>query len=285
MESKIGWVQGRSRGSLEGNGEAYLDDCEVLASRGCEVIFLPELVFWDYFPIREDPSLCDEAIALDAPLLRRYSAWAAKAGVVLTVPIFERRASGLYHNTVVVYGPDGECIDLYRKMHIPDDPCFYEKYYFAPGDLGWKVVETPKLKIGLLICWDQWFPEAARLTAMEGAQLLYYPTAIGWDVEEPAELHPRQLESWMTIVRSHSVANGVFTLAVNRVGQEENLKFWGHSLLADPSGGLMNQPYEKEGCEVALLNTEAIEEQRKMWPFFRDRRIDAYKGLTKRWGD
>ena len=283
MKVKVAWVQGASRGNPGANAEYYATRCRALAVEGAEVIFLPELMFWDYFAIREDMSTFDLAIPLDDPLVKTFQALAKEKKVILTLPIFEKRAPGVYHNTCLVISEDGEVLDVYRKMHIPDDPCFYEKYYFTPGDLGWKVVKTSKLNIGILICWDQWFPEAARLTAMAGADLLYYPTAIGWDADEPEAIYEEQVDSWRTILRSHSVANGCFTLAVNRVGSEENLKFWGNSLLVSPTGKVLNDLTQDEGSFCADIELKAIEEQRRAWPFFRDRRIDAYSDLTKRW--
>jgi N-carbamoylputrescine amidase len=227
----------------------------------------------------------DLAITLEDPLVVNFQSLCKSESLIVVLPIFEKRAPGLYHNSCVVISEEGEILDVYRKMHIPDDPCFYEKYYFTPGDRGWKVVKTSKLKIGLLICWDQWFPEAARLTAMGGADLLYYPTAIGWDDDEPDEIYEEQVDSWRTMLRSHSIANGCFTLAVNRVGQEENLRFWGNSLLASPSGKVMNPLSEDEGMDYAQVNLKEMEQQRRAWPFFRDRRVDAYGDLLKKWRD
>lgn len=283
MKVKLAWVQGSSKGACSGSSEYYLAETKRCAQEGAEVVFLPELVFWDYFCIREDPKNFDSAITLEDPMVKSFQHLAKSEGVIICLPIFERRAPGLYHNTCLVISEHGEILESYRKMHIPDDPCFYEKYYFAPGDKGWRVVETSKLKIGLLICWDQWFPEAARLTAMAGAELLYYPTAIGWDQDEPESLYEDQVDSWRTILRSHSIANGCFTLAVNRVGREENLKFWGNSLLVGPSGRVLNTLTESEGREFMEIDTAEMEQQRRWWPFFRDRRVDAYGDLGKLW--
>jgi N-carbamoylputrescine amidase len=285
MSVKIAWIQGASRGTPLLNAEFYLDQCRVAKNNGAEIVFLPELVFWDYFAIREEMSSFDLAITLEDPLVVNFQSLCKSESLIVVLPIFEKRAPGLYHNSCVVISEEGEILDVYRKMHIPDDPCFYEKYYFTPGDRGWKVVETSKLKIGLLICWDQWFPEAARLTAMGGADLLYYPTAIGWDDDEPDEIYEEQVDSWRTMLRSHSIANGCFTLAVNRVGQEENLRFWGNSLLASPSGKVMNPLSEDEGVDYAQVNLKEMEQQRRAWPFFRDRRVDAYGDLLKKWRD
>ena len=285
MGVKISWVQGISQGSAPKNRDYYAEKCHVLADQGAELVFLPELMFWDYFPITENIQAFDLAISLNDPFIQHFQTLARERNLILTVPFFERRAPGIYHNSCCVISEQGEILDVYRKMHIPDDPGFYEKYYFAPGDLGWKVVKTSKLNIGILICWDQWFPEAARATAMAGADLLYYPTAIGWDDKEPSTaVKDEQLESWLTILRSHSVANGCFTLAVNRVGQEGHLNFWGHSLLASPTGKLLNAPTPTEGCGLVKIDKNHIEKQRRAWPFFRDRRIDAYGELLQRWG-
>jgi len=282
---RVGWVQRSSLGSVDGNQAACLGNIEALARDGAELIFLPELALWDYFAISERADAFDQAVEVSGPEVGTFRQLAKSLKVVIFLPIFERRARGLYHNTTVVIGDQGEILDVYRKMHIPDDPGFYEKYYFSPGDLGWKVVEAKGLKVGLLICWDQWFPEAARLTAMAGAELIYYPTAIGWDRAESSEICHEQLEAWRTIIRSHSIANGLFTLAVNRVGSEGHLDFWGNSLLVAPSGRTLVLDDQDEACHTQELDLGRIEYQRRAWPFFRDRRIDAYGGLLKRWGD
>lgn len=273
-----------SYGSITSNTDALLNHCHGLADSGAKIILLQELCFTDYFPIREDPEHFDLAMDLEHDQLARLKRFAKERSVSLCVPFFERRTAGLYHNSCAVISDQGEMQDLYRKMHIPDDPCFYEKYYFSPGDRGWKMVELNGLKIGILICWDQWFPEAARLTAMKGADLLYYPTAIAWDQNEPKVLHQEQLDSWSTIMRSHSIANGCYSLAVNRVGQEKNLTFWGHSQLCSPSGKILNQPSHDAENTIISIDLSAIETQRRSWPFFRDRRIDAYHDLNKLWG-
>ncbi|MBF0198170.1 MAG: acyltransferase [Planctomycetes bacterium] len=284
-EVKVAWAQACSQGSFENNAEYYLSKCQELAKQGAELIFLPELFLWDYFAIREDMAVFDQAITLDSPTLKPFKECAQLNQLTLFLPIFEKRAPGVYHNTVVAIGPQGEMLDFYRKMHIPDDPCFYEKYYFSPGDTGFKVIATPKLNVGILICWDQWFPEAARLTAMKGADLLYYPTAIAWDQNEPGEIYEEQCDSWRVINRSHSIANGVYSLAVNRVGTQENLTFWGNSQLTHPTGRVMSLLGSEEGSVLMELDPSAVEAHRKAWPFFRDRRIDAYGDLLKRWGD
>lgn len=281
---KLGWLQTASQGDLAKNAQVALEGCHQLADDGVNIIFLQELMFSDYFPIREDIEKFDVAMDLDHDSIKSFQAFAKEREVFVCLPFFERRAPGLYHNSCAVLSDQGEVMDLYRKMHIPDDPCFYEKYYFSPGDRGWKVVDCGGLKVGILICWDQWYPEAARLTTMEGADLLYYPTAIGWDAHEPSEWYEEQLDSWKTILRSHSIANGCYTLAVNRVGEEENLKFWGNSFLSSPTGKVIHADATEASAVVQTIDISDIERQRRAWPFFRDRRIDAYDGLTSRWG-
>jgi N-carbamoylputrescine amidase len=217
------------------------------------------------------------------------AACAKELGVSIVVPLFEKRAPGVYHNSLIIVGPNGETLGLYRKMHIPDDPLFYEKYYFTPGDLGFKTIETPEAKVGTLICWDQWYPEAARLTALRGAELLVYPTAIGWHPGEKAEFGAAQLSAWQTIQRSHAIANGVFVVSVNRVGHEGpkdgGLQFWGHSFVADPFGVVLAEAGEAEETLVVELDLSRQEWVRRNWPFYRDRRIDAYGDLTSRFID
>jgi N-carbamoylputrescine amidase len=211
---------------------------------------------------------------------------AKEAGVSIVVPLFERRAAGVYHNSLVVVGPNGEILGHYRKMHIPDDPLFYEKFYFTPGDLGFVAVPTPAATVGPLICWDQWYPEAARLTALRGAEVLVYPTAIGWHPSEKAEYGAAQLSAWQTIQRAHAIANGVFVVAVNRVGHEgpkgAGLEFWGHSFVADPFGVVLAEAGEGEEVLVVDCDFGRVEEVRRNWPFLRDRRIDAYGGIGSR---
>lgn len=282
---KLGIVQSSSQGSLEANLNHYLKLCLTLAHEGAEVIFLPELFLWDYFPIREETIPFQSALPIDSSIFEDFRQIARDYKLCLHLPIFEKRAPGLYHNSSLSIGTEGQNIGLYRKLHIPDDPGFYEKYYFAPGDLGFQVVETPKLKIGMLICWDQWFPEAARITSMMGADLLYYPTAIAWDQQEPSELYEEQLQSWQTIMRSHAIANGVYSLAVNRTGQEENLTFWGNSQLCAPSGKILMQMGLEDYCQVIEVPINASENQRQAWPFFRDRRVDQYHPITQLWND
>jgi N-carbamoylputrescine amidase len=215
---------------------------------------------------------------------------ARELGVVIVASLFERRAPGLYHNTAAILDADGTVAGIYRKMHIPDDPSYYEKFYFAPGDLGFKAFDTAAGRIGTLVCWDQWYPEGARLTALQGAAILLYPTAIGWHPAEKAQYGPQQLDAWRTIQRSHAIANGCYVAAVNRVGFEQldgqgaGLEFWGHSFLADPFGVVLAEaPLDAEAILVAPLDLKRLEDVRRNWPFLRDRRVDAYVGIDQRY--
>jgi N-carbamoylputrescine amidase len=256
------------------------------AKRGADIVCLPEIFASQYFCQVQDPDLFDLAEPIPGPTSDAIAAAAKHYGVTVITPLFEKRATGVYHNSLVVHGPLGETLGMYRKMHIPDDPLFYEKYYFAPGDLGFVNVTTPKAAVGPLICWDQWYPEAARLTALQGAQLLCYPTAIGWHPKEKAEYGAAQLSAWQTMQRSHAIANGVFVVAVNRVGHEGpkdgGLEFWGHSFVADPFGVVLAEAGEGEETLVVELDLSRLEYVRRNWPFLRDRRIDAYGGITSR---
>jgi N-carbamoylputrescine amidase len=259
------------------------------AKRGAQVVCLPELFATRYFCQVQDPAMFDLAEPVPGPTSQAIAGSAKDHRVVVIAPVFEKRAAGVYHNSLVVYGPSGETLGMYRKMHIPDDPLFFEKYYFTPGDLGFLSVATPNAAIGPLICWDQWYPEAARLTALQGAQILCYPTAIGWHPSEKAQYGAAQLSAWQTIQRSHAIANGVFVVAVNRVGHEGppsgGLDFWGHSFLADPFGVVLAEAGEGEETLVVALDLARQEEVRRNWPFLRDRRIDAYGGITSRFMD
>ncbi len=259
------------------------------AARGAEVVCLPELYRSPYFCQREDAALFDLAEPVPGPSTERLSDVARKAGVAVVVPVFEKRAPGLYHNSAVVLDADGRTAGLYRKMHVPDDPAFYEKFYFTPGDLGFQAVETRFGKIGTLICWDQWYPEGARLTALRGAAVLFYPTAIGWHPGEKAQLGPQQRDAWRTVQRGHAIANGCYVAAVNRVGHEPGppggagLEFWGTSFLCDPFGVVVAEAsIDREEILVGEVDLARIEEVRRGWPFLRDRRIDAYQGIDKR---
>jgi N-carbamoylputrescine amidase len=256
------------------------------AARGARIVCLQELFASEYFCQREDAALFDLAEPIPGPTVEAMAAVAKSSKISIVVPFFERRAAGIYHNSLVVVGPNGDVTGHYRKMHIPDDPLFYEKYYFTPGDLGFMTIPTPEATLGPLICWDQWYPEAARMTAMQGAELLIYPTAIGWHPQEKAEYGASQLSAWQTIQRSHAIANGVFVVAVNRVGHEGpsdgGLDFWGHSFVADPFGVVLAEAGEGEETLVVECDLGRVEEVRRNWPFFRDRRIDAYGGITQR---
>src|SRR5690606_19040382 len=257
------------------------------AERGAELVCLQELFADPYFCQSEDPAAFDLAEPMDGPLAKRMADVARQAKVTLLVPYFEKRAPGVFHNSALIFNKEGKRVGHYRKMHIPDDPQFMEKYYFTPGDLGFMAVETEVGKVGPLICWDQWYPEAARLTAMQGARVLLYPTAIGWLPSEKEAEGAAQLDAWRTIQRSHAIANGVFVVAINRVGKEGDpqtgIEFWGHSLVIDPMGRVLFEGGEGEETIVCDLDMRLLDETRKWWPFFRDRRVDAFSDLTKRW--
>ena len=277
------WIQGKSQGNIEKNLEYYSKKIKEASKTSAKLIVLPELFLWDYFPIKEDKKNFDLAISIDSKEVKHFRNLAKELKIVLTLPIFEKRDGGLYHNTCLVIENNGEIIGHYRKMHIPDDPGFYEKYYFTPGDLGFTVAKTSVGKIGILICWDQWFPEAARINALRGADIILYPTAIAWDDTEPESVYKEQLESWTMMMRSHAIANNVYVMAVNRVGHEGHLNFWGHSFLADPYGKLMHQDKLNETITTLTIDFSKKDESRKIWPFFRDRRVDKYEPLLKVW--
>jgi len=260
--------------------------------KGADVVCLPELYRSPYFCQKEDARLFDLAEPVPGPSTEALGRAAREAGVVVVAPIFEKRALGLYHNTAAIIDTNGEVAGLYRKMHIPDDPAFYEKFYFTPGDLGFRAIDTAKGKIGTLICWDQWYPEGARLTALQGAVVLFFPTAIGWHPHEKAEHGVPQRDAWRTIQRGHAIANGVYVAVVNRVGHEippeggPGLEFWGSSFVADPFGVVVAEgSTDKEEILVAKVDLARIEEVRRNWPFLRDRRIDAYAGIERRFLD
>ncbi len=259
------------------------------AARGAQLVCLQELFASTYFCQVQDPKFFELAEELDGPTVSAISKVSKELGITTLTSVFERRAPGLYHNSLIAIGPDGDRLGLYRKTHIPDDPQFEEKFYFTPGDLGFVSTPTPHCRAGLLVCWDQWYPEAARLTAMRGAQVLFYPTAIGWLPDEKAEHGKDQLSAWQTIQRAHAIANGVFTVSVNRVGVERSaageIEFWGHSFVCSPSGAVIAEAGEGEEVLVARCDLQQSEATRKIWPFFRDRRIDTYSDLLKRWAD
>ena len=257
------------------------------AKRGAQVICTQELFRSQYFCQREDQSLFDLAEPIPGPTTERLSKLAKELGVAIVASLFERRAAGLYHNTAAVLDADGSLLGIYRKMHIPDDPLYYEKYYFTPGDLGFRAFDTRFGRIGVLVCWDQWYPEAARLTALEGASVLFYPTAIGWHPAEKAEFGEAQVAAWETIQRAHAIANGVYVASPNRVGHEGpsdgGLEFFGSSFIADPFGRILQKAGGSgDAILVAEVDPAVQEATRRNWPFLRDRRIDAYQGLTQR---
>jgi len=288
MKLKIALIQLKMSADTSQNLAQAIQATDDAGKAGAKIICLPEMYRSLYFCQEEKSQYFDLAEALDGPSVAGLAPIAKAHQAVIVVPIFERRAAGLYHNTVVVLGPEGTTIGVYRKMHIPDDPNFYEKYYFTPGDLGFEPIDTPYGKIGVLICWDQWFPEAARIMALKGAQILIYPTAIGWHPSEKERYGAQQQEAWQISQRGHAIANACYVAAVNRVGQEapaggDGLEFWGHSFVADPQGVVKAQSVVEAQTLYADIDLNEIEVVRRNWPFFRDRRIDAYGELLKRW--
>ena len=267
------------------------------ARSGAQIVCLPELFRTQYFCQREDAALFDLAEPLPGPTTEFMARLAREHNIVIIASLFERRARGLYHNTAVVLDSDGAIKGLYRKMHIPDDPLYYEKFYFTPGDLGFKAFDTEYGRVGALVCWDQWYPEGARLTALQGANVIFYPTAIGWHPDEKAQFGRTQHDAWRTIQRGHAIANGVFVAAVNRVGHEfgdvrgnraagKGLEFWGGSFLCDPFGRVIAEAsHDREEILTGQCNLHEIEEVRRNWPFLRDRRIDSYSAITQRFLD
>ena len=260
------------------------------AAGGAQVVCLQELFRSQYFCREENAELFALAESIPGPSTATLGKLARELKVVIVASLFERRAAGLYHNTAAVLGPDGEITGLYRKMHIPDDPLYFEKYYFTPGDLGFGSIATPYGRLGVLVCWDQWYPEGARIAALSGADLLVYPTAIGWHPSEKAQYGAAQLDAWRTIQRSHAIANGIYVAAVNRIGYEgppeHGLEFWGSSFVADPFGQIIAQAScDREEILIAECDPHRMEEVRRNWPFLRDRRIDAYAPILQRWLD
>jgi len=286
---KVGLVQRASGPDLAANTEATLEDVRRAAAMGARIVCLQELFRGPYFCQTEDHDNFAMAESIPGDTTDRCCALAGELGVVIVASLFERRAPGLYHNTAVVVDADGSLLGSYRKMHIPDDPQFHEKFYFAPGDLGFKVWDTAAGRIGVLICWDQWYPEAARLTALKGAQILFYPTAIGWLPPEKSEFGEHQRSAWETMQRSHAIANGVYVAAVNRAGMESSpagqIEFWGGSFVADPYGKVLDRAGEDPEVLVVECDLTAVDTARTHWPFLRDRRIDAYHDLTGRYLD
>jgi N-carbamoylputrescine amidase len=288
---KIALIQKKYYESKELTVGETVKDIEEASKAGAELIVLQELHQNEYFCQNEDVKFFDYASSWEEDI-RFWSLVAKENGVVLVTSLFEKRTAGLYHNTAVVFEKDGSIAGKYRKMHIPDDPGFYEKFYFTPGDLGFEPIQTSVGKLGVLICWDQWYPEAARLMTLKGAELLIYPTAIGWFDEDSEEEKARQLDSWVTIQRSHAIANGIPVLSVNRVGFEkdssgvmEGIRFWGNSFVCDPQGQILARADSNETIIYAQINHERTKEVRDIWPFLRDRRIDAYGNVLKRYCD
>lgn len=290
-EFTIGLVQMACRPLAARNHEAAEAGIRDAAGQGAQIVCLQELFATPYFCQREDAACFDLAEEIPGTLTTRYARLARALGVVLIVPLFERRAAGLYHNSAVVLDASGDLLGVYRKVHVPDDPQFLEKFYFTPGDLGYRVFETRHARIGVLICWDQWYPEAARLTALQGAEAIFYPTAIGWiGAGEPDGDGLAERDAWLTVQRGHAIANGVYVAAVNRVGTETTeagaLRFWGGSFVCDPGGRVIARADgETAGVVIARCSRRALEVQRRAWPFLRDRRIDTYAPITRRYLD
>ena len=292
---KIGLIQQHNTGDREDNKARLAEKIGQLAKKGAELIVLQELHNGLYFCQIENVNLFDQAEPIPGPSTEFFGQLAKQYGVVIVTSLFERRAPGLYHNTAVVLEKDGTIAGMYRKMHIPDDPGYYEKFYFTPGDLGFHPIETSLGKLGVLVCWDQWYPEAARLMALQGAQLLIYPTAIGFDPNDTPDEQERQRMAWQTVQRGHAVANGLPVVTVNRVGQEQcstvngqcsTIPFWGTSFVAGPQGELLYEaPTDREVETVVDVDMQRSEQVRRWWPFLRDRRIENYDGLTKRFID
>ena len=292
---KIGLIQQHNTGDREDNKARLAEKIGQLAKKGAELIVLQELHNGLYFCQIEDVNLFDQAEPIPGPSTEFFGQLAKQYGVVIVTSLFERRAPGLYHNTAVVLEKDGTIAGMYRKMHIPDDPGYYEKFYFTPGDLGFHPIETSLGKLGVLVCWDQWYPEAARLMALQGSQLLIYPTAIGFDPNDTPDEQERQRMAWQTVQRGHAVANGLPVVTVNRVGQEQcsmvngqcsTIPFWGTSFVTGPQGELLYEaPTDREVETVVDIDMQRSEQVRRWWPFLRDRRIENYDGLTKRFID
>ena len=276
----VGLVQMACSPDASKNLEKAVHSIRAAAKQGAQIICLPELFLTQYFCQTEDPDNFSLAEPLPGPTSTTLSNLAKELQVVLIVPLFEKRTQGIYHNTAIVIDADGSIAGTYRKMHIPDDPCFFEKFYFTPGDTGFKSFSTRYGKVGVLICWDQWFPEAARLTALSGAQFLFYPTAIGYQ-DEDAKVSQKQISAWETIQKSHAISNGVFLASVNRVGRENALTFWGKSFICNPFGEVIGQAEDEPQILIAKCPLSEIESTRQNWPFLRDRRVDAYQDLSK----
>ena len=288
---RVALIQQSNTGNSDENIAKLSSNIARVVEQGAELIVLQELHNGLYFCQTEDTSVFDQAEPVPGPSTTYFGSLAAQHGVVIVLSLFEKRAPGLYHNTAVVLEKDGSIAGKYRKMHIPDDPAYYEKFYFTPGDLGFEPIETSVGKLGVLVCWDQWYPEAARLMAMAGADVLIYPTAIGWESTDTEEEKKRQQDAWVTVQRGHAVANGLPVIACNRTGYEADpsgvtggIQFWGHSFVAGPQGEVLALAPAMEDTNLLVdIDLERAEQVRRWWPFFRDRRIDAFDDLTKRW--
>ena len=290
---KTGIIQQHNTPDIPGNRRRLGEKIKALASEGARLVVLQELHDSLYFCQTESVDNFDLAVEIPSATTEFYSETARENGIVLVTSLFERRAAGLYHNTAVVFESDGSIAGKYRKMHIPDDPAYYEKFYFTPGDMGFEPIATSVGRLGVLVCWDQWYPEAARLMAMRGAEMLIYPTAIGWESSDSEDEKKRQREAWVTVQRGHAVANGLPVVTVNRVGFEPDpsgvtggISFWGSSFIAGPQGEFLYQaPDDSEAMAVVDIDLKRIEQVRRWWPFLRDRRIDSFSGLTRRYLD
>ncbi len=285
----VGLVQMAFGQDPEKNLERAISKIKAAAAEGADLVCLPELFRSQYFCQTEDATLFDLAETVPGPTTQALGKVAKKLKIVIVAPVFERRAPGLYHNSAAVLDTDGQIAGLYRKMHIPDDPAYYEKFYFTPGDLGFRAFHTHVGRIGILICWDQWYPEAARLTALQGASILLYPTAIGWHPHEKKQHGKAQRDAWQAVQRGHAIANGIYVAAVNRIGHERpdkksaGIEFWGSSFIADPQGVMIAEAAtNEEEILLGVVDLQRLEDVRRNWPFLRDRRIDAYQGITQR---
>ncbi len=283
---RVAAIQSACRLQVADNLQAALQNIQTAAQAGAKIVCLQELFTNRYFCQTEDHQHFQLAESIPGPTSDALCEKAKQLGVVIVAGLFEKRAAGLFHNSAIVIDTDGSIVGKYRKMHIPDDPSFLEKFYFTPGDLGFVAATTQFGKIGVCICWDQWFPEAARITALQGAEILVYPTAIGWLDDDRAEFGASQLSAWQTMMRSHAIANGVYLVAPNRAGREDNIQFWGASFICDPYGKRLAQAkHEVADMILADCDLSLIQTARTHWPFLRDRRIDAYQGLNQRWLD
>lgn len=289
---KVGIIQQANSADLKGNISRLTDKIRLLAQQGAELIVLQELHNGLYFCQTEDVNIFDLGETIPGPSTEHFGALARELNIVLVLSLFEKRTAGLYHNTAVVIERDGSIAGKYRKMHIPDDPAYYEKFYFTPGDLGFEPIQTSVGRLGVLVCWDQWYPEAARLMALRGAEVLIYPTAIGWESSDEKNEQTRQSDAWQLVQRGHAVANGLPVITVNRVGHEEDpsgqtngIQFWGRSFVAGPQGELLLELGQSEEMTIVDVDLVRSERVRRWWPFLRDRRIDAFEGLTKRFLD